>query len=859
MKSILLSLVAIFLFAVSALAQSAQRPPAVPLVANDPYFSVWSFNDKLTDGETRHWTGKPQPLTSLVRIDGNAFRLMGTAPAEIIAAKQTKLTVTPTRSIYEFEESGVRVTLTFMTPLLPGDLAVMSRPVSYLTWQAQSLDQNTHDVSVYIDASALMAVNRPAQEVKTDAQPLGDLTVLRVGTVEQPVLEARGDDLRIDWGHFCLVTSRKISGIVPAVEARQSFAASNTLPRGDFPSHGAAASSGVLACIIDLGKITTEPTTAHAILAYDDSPASVRYFNCDLKGYWTKNGTSFDDLLKTAETEYGSLTARCEAFDHELMADMQKIGGESYVQIGVLAWRQALAAQKIVADANGQPLMFSKENFSNGCIGTVDVLYPASPQMLAFSPSLLKASLTPLMEYSASARWKHNSAPHDLGTYPHATGQVYGGGDSDSGMPVEESGNMLIMVTALAQVEGNADFAQKYWPTLTKWANYLKEKGFDPGNQLTTDDFAGHTARNANLAAKAIVATACYGKLADMLGQHDVAAEWMNLSKEAAQQWMKNANQGDHYGLVFGEKGAGTWSQKYNLVWDKLLGLNLFPESVFEKEIAFYRAKLGKYGLPLDSRKTYTKLDWELWTATMASKPEDFSAIVDVAAKWSNETTSRVPLTDWYDTATGKKSGFQARSVVGGVFIPFLKDKATWTKWASRDQTKFGIYAPVEYTPPPHDIIIAAADTQPANWKYTFEKPADSWSTESFDDSQWKTGQSGFGTRETPGAHVNTVWDTPDIWLRREIDLPADKIKNLQLWWHHDEDAEVFINGVLAAKSRGFVAEYGMKSITPASQAALRPGKNFVAVHCHQTDGGQYIDVGFAQLTRKPATQPTEP
>jgi hypothetical protein len=832
-----------------AKAQSPQRPPAVPLIACDPYFSVWSMNDRLTDGPTRHWTGKEQPLTSLARIDGKTYRLMGNLPPNVAPATQTSLTVLPTRTIYHFAEAGIDLSVCFMTPKLADDLTVCSWPVTYVTWTAAATDGKSHDVAIYLDASPNLAVNVPDQEVTEQLGTAGKLTTLRVGSIEQPILETRGDDLRIDWGYFYLAANTPSATCAPATRIRSAFATDGTLgPPAAQPASPspAARNAPVLAILLPLGNVSDKPVSAHAILAYDDL-YSIRYFNDDLRPYWKKDGAKIDDLLQQADHDYDSINQRCETFDNELVSDLKKIGGDSYVQLGVLAWRQALAAQKLCADANGQPLMFSKENFSNGCISTVDVLYPAGPQMLAFSPTMMKASLVPLLDYASSPRWKFDSAPHDLGTYPQATGQVYGG-ERSSPMPVEESGNLLILCAGLAKAEGNAQFFEKYWPTLTLWKNYLVNNGLDPANQLCTDDFAGHIARNANLSVKAIMGIAAYGQLADALGKKDEAADALKTARDYAQKWMKLGEDGDHYKLVFGDKGAGTWSQKYNLVWDRILGTNIFPPEVAEKELAFYRTKMNVYGLPLDSRKTYTKIDWELWTATMAPKDDDFRVIVDACAKWTNETSDRVPMSDWYETVSGKKSGFQARSVVGGLFIPFLRDESLWKKYASRDHTKLTGWAAADFSQPKVKTIIPAADTQASSWKYTTVRPAGRWMDPAFNDSTWKSGLSGFGTEGTPGAHIGTPWNTDDIWLRREITLPDGEIQNPRLFIHHDEDAEVYINGISAAHPRGFVAEYVTIPISPAARAKLHAGKNTLAVHCHQTTGGQYIDVGIVEV-----------
>src|SRR5438445_10278146 len=183
------------------------RPPAVPLVACEPYFSIWSPADKLTDAATVHWTGKAQPLTSLVRIDGKSWRLMGIEPKDVPALPQTAVDVWPTRTVYTFDGAGVRLTLTFTTPALPDDLMLLSRPVTYLTWEARATDQAAHEVSVYFDSSALPAVNLPSQQVVCARQKIDGLVTLRCGSKDQPILQKRGDDLRIAWGYLYVSAS----------------------------------------------------------------------------------------------------------------------------------------------------------------------------------------------------------------------------------------------------------------------------------------------------------------------------------------------------------------------------------------------------------------------------------------------------------------------------------------------------------------------------------------------------------------------------------------------------------------------------------------------------------------------------
>jgi hypothetical protein len=790
----------------AALSHAILRPPAVPLVACDPYFSIWSPADKLTDADTVHWTGKENALRGRIKIDGSYYDVVGKMGAP--ALPQKSLEVLPTRTIYTFEGQGIRLAVTFMTPALPEDLDILARPVTYITWEVRSVDGKEHTVSFAdFGVSPDIAVNEPSQKKTSSCETNSNFVIIKTGSQDQQILAKKGDDLRIDWGYLYMASPRQFGSEI---------------------------------------KIGSKPVSQWLILAYDDL-FSIQYMKRNLRPYWRRNGWEAADLLKAAARDYESLKKRCEAFDAELMADLRHAGGEKYAQLAALAYRQCFAAGKFVADANGQPLQFCKENHSNGCIGTSDVFYPMSPQFLLFGPTLAKSFLVPFMNYAASERWKFPFAPHDLGTYPHANGQVYGGGERNQRdqMPVEESGNLLILMAAIAQMEGNADFAGLYWKQLQQWAEYLKAKGFDPENQLCTDDFAGHLAHNVNLSVKAICGLGAFAKLCELRGDKATANQYFELAREFAQRWVKEADDGDHFRLAFDR--PGTWSQKYNLMWDRILGLNLFPTEVARKEMDYYKKVQNTYGLALDNRETYTKLDWITWTATLTQNRADFEALIDPVHSFLNQTPDRSPMTDWYQTRTAKKVGFTARPVVGGVFAQMLYDKAVWQKWAGRDRTKASNWAPIPSLPK-LAIVVPAADKHAEKWRYSTARPGSDWMKETFDTSSWKEGWSGFGTRETPGAIVGTVWNTENIWLRREVEIPEDKLQNLQLWLHHDDDAEIYINGALVLKTTGWTTSYDSVPLTETARKAFRAGKNLIAMHCRQNGGGQYVDLGLVTI-----------
>ncbi len=823
------------------LAATPFRPPAVPLVASDPYLSVWSESDTLNGSQTVHWTGTENALVSLLRVDGTTWRLMGTDPATAPALPQVGLQVLPTRSIYDFDNGSIHVTLTFMTPALPSNLDVLTRPLTYITWDVHSVDGKKHSVQIYDSTSSELAVNTNDQQVTWGRGSAGNLTALHVGTTAQTIFSPAGDGVRIDWGYAYTAAQASLSKQAVGADATliNNFVSQGTFFSIDDKNIPRAVNTNqpVMAFTFQLGSVGSGVVSRHVIVGYDEL-YSVNYFGRSLVPYWKRNGQTMPQLLATAETQYTSLVQQCKAFDTQLMTDLTTAGGPQYAQLTALAYRQALAGNGIAADANKQPLLFSKENTSNGDIATADIIFPEDPIFLLLNPTLAKASMVPLLQYAGSPAWTQPYAPHDLGTYPVAQNP------SGEQQPVEESANMLILAAAIAKQENSAEFASAFWPQLTQWAQYLKPYAVDPGNQLTTDDFLGTIQSSSNLAVKAIEGLGAYSQLLKLRGDTANATAYSNLAKADVTHWMSAANDGNHYRL--GYNLPNSWSQLYNLVWDKILGLNLFPASVAAEEIAYYKTILQPYGLPVESTTNIAKTDWSVWTATLSSNLSDFETLVAPIYNFMNTTGNRQPLQDEYATNNINSGGFHARPVVGGLFIKMLADPTLWAKYSSQDHTVLTGWAPLPNITPVLPDALTAAQT----WKFTTATPTSSWTSTTFNDNTWSQGLGGFGTAGTPGAIVNTTWNSADIYLRKNFTMPTGTFSQLKIQAYHDEDLQVYINGTLAVSAPGFATGYQTFGISPAALAKLTPGAAVtIAVHCHQTVGGQDIDVGLVNIS----------
>ena len=658
--------------------------PAYPLWLIDPLFSVWSKTDELNAGDTVFWTGLEKRACGFVRWKGKTYSFLGRRDG-VVPLEQTSLEVHAFSTDYTFRGEGFALKVRFLSPLLPGDLDVLSCPVCYTDYEVTE-GEIPEDFSIALAIDEEFCYNGERAWVVGGVIPKKGYEAAYFTRGRNLVLSDTSDMCSPDWGDVYLAA--KESWLVSEAGLNLYLAeGKREYIRKDCER-------------LFLLAVNTEKQGSF-MTAFDDK-LSIFYFGEWLKGYFFRSGKTILDALDFSLNEHDRIVSDCEAFDVQLKADCEKVG-KDYYTIACASLRQSVAAHKLVETKDGKLLFLSKENNSNGCIGTADVSYPSIPLYLLYDPELVQGMLRGIYDFARMPVWNFDFAPHDIGTYPWCSGQVYGTAcredkyccgmfstgasprtnqmlyirpaesevyDKNCQMPVEECGNMIIMQAAAIVAGADKSLAREQFDLLAKWVKYLEEYGLSPENQLCTDDFAGHLAGNVNLTIKALVGIEAFSLICRALGKEELAEEYENKARTFADAFRVKV--GPHI-LPLSYGGTDTFSIKYNILFDKLFGFSLIGQEVCEAETAYYIQKSNRFGVPLDTREDYTKADWILWAAALTDDREKCEALYGPVVNYLAQTPSRVPFGDWYDSTRGDIVHFINRSVVGGCFAPLLK------------------------------------------------------------------------------------------------------------------------------------------------------------------------------------------
>lgn len=667
-----------------------QLLPAYPLFVKDPYFSVWMDGEVLNENDPVTWWGERKPMLGIARVNGKTYCFLGAlwryAESGMLSAKQTDLSVDAFSTQYTFDLDGVTLRVSFVSPLLPTDLSLLSMPTCYMKYEV--IGAENAEVSLLIGQEICHNVqvgDNPSVFAGVTDISCGQAAF--VGLSKQHLLSNAGDLVGADWGYWYVAAER---ALVLDKYSMNAYIASGKI------------SSSVPSPISSLIGASAAGKKGAITIGFDNGLA-VQYFGEFLKGYYLEDHTIVEALEYTL-TKKDVIFDKLSAFDQELREKSAPYG-EDYYLILVASLRQSIAGHSLVRDKKGNVLFLSKECNSNGCIGTVDVSYPSMPLYLLYNPELVKGMMRPILSFASLPVWKYDFAPHDMGTFPLANGQVYGlardggamRGNSfdiwrnkdfgtrppfylfsesydayllDQQMPVEECANMLIMCYAACHADGDYQIFSENRVHFDAWVKYLVKYGRRPDTQLCTDDFAGHLKNNVNLSVKAAVGIASYAALLEAT-EKTGGEEYRKIAKEFADDIMALGKKYAHIPLTF-DSDDSTFSLKYNMAFDKILGFGLFSPECREREVDVYIAKSNVYGTPLDSRADYTKSDWLVWSASLTDSIEKKKKLIAPLARCLRETTTRVPFSDWYYTSTGIYRHFRARTVQGGCFILLL-------------------------------------------------------------------------------------------------------------------------------------------------------------------------------------------
>ncbi|KAF2848167.1 DUF1793-domain-containing protein [Plenodomus tracheiphilus IPT5] len=667
---------------------SPARPPALPLAVKSPYFNTWlpaGSNDGNGGYLPGRWptfyVGQDIGWTGLIRVDSKTLTWMG-APEQVRElANQTSYEYTSTRSIFKITaDDKVELTLTFLSPLTPMDIKRQSLTFSYMHVEVHSLDGAEHDVQIYTDISAEWVSGNSYHIAEWNSNTYEDIHYHKIWNQEQQFGVEWKD--QATWGNWYYATH--------SADGTTYQTGSNDDVRGLFDSTGKLNNSKdidfraindrwpVFAYATDFESVGSKPKSNLFTIGLAQDEA-IQFLSADglrtLSSLWKSYFGDEVSALRFFHNDFENSSKLSKELDDKIWADSAAVVGDDYALLTTLAPRQIFGATQLVGTEDNYYL-FLKEISSNGNTQTVDVIYPASPFFFYTNPELMTMLLKPHFENQEHGWYPNKSAMHDLGEhYPNATGHTDG---NDQVIPLEECGNMIIMVLAYVQWSGNTDYIREHYPLLKQWSEYLIEYGLIPAHQFSTDDFAGKLANQTNLALKGIIGLEAMSQISKIVGKDADADKFTTIAHDYLTEWtdlgINHAANPPHSTLSY--DNMSTHSLLYNLYNDRLLNLNFVPQEIYSMQDTFYPTMLNTYGVPLDTRSSSTKTDWQMFCAAIASI-ETRDMFINAIVRFVNETPTSRGFTDLYDVQTGQfplNAEFKARPVQGGLFALLLLD-----------------------------------------------------------------------------------------------------------------------------------------------------------------------------------------
>ncbi|KAI1303429.1 glutaminase GtaA [Xylaria venustula] len=661
---------------------SPARPPAIPLAVKAPYLNTWlnagsdGGNGGYLAGEWPVlWTQHITAWAGLIRVDGAVYQWMGAVP-DSQNVNQTEFSYTSTRSNFVMNVNDeVGLNITFLSPVTPNDLKRQSLTFSYLDVDVYSLDGATHDVQLYADVSGEWASGTLTNVIEWDYGSSDGVAFHEFYLQTQTEISESGE--LPNWGTFYWATGDS-DGLTyqtsSDVNVRGAFKANGSLPNTKDTNFRAINDNWpVFGFAKDLGSVGEDSVnTLFTIGLTQDNAVQLLGAGTNLTTYPSLWTSYFDSDLAAVTfffNDYSTASDLASELDDQVASDSIAAAGQDYLTITSLSVRQAFGALQFTG-TDSDPLVFLKEISSNSDIQTVDVIFPAIPLILYTNPNLLNYLLKPLFLNQENGHYPNTNAIHDLGTFPLAKGYPDG---TDEPQPLEECGNMVIMVLAYAQRTNDIDYLNEHYAILQKWAGYLIDESLIPADQISTDDFAGSLANQTDLAIKGIIGLRAMAEISNLTGHANDSASYLSTANSYIDQWqtlgINSVADPPHTTLSYGQNSSS--GLLYNLYANSLLGFDDFvPQYVYDMQSAFYPTVALEYCVPLDTRHTYSKTDWQIWAAAIASE-DTRNTFISRIANWINVTPTNRAFGDLYDCVTGDYPPgvtFVARPVVGGHF-----------------------------------------------------------------------------------------------------------------------------------------------------------------------------------------------